>query len=75
MYSILSYMNVAEVNDEKGSEVLETAHKFNLTFYDAAYLIEAKKNSRILISDDIRLGKVAESLGVETLASNTFVTI
>ena len=72
MYSMLSHMKVAEVNGEKGNEVLETAYEFNLTFYDAAYLVEAKNNNRILVSDDSKLAKAAESLGVATLSSNTF---
>jgi predicted nucleic acid-binding protein len=74
MYSMLSRIKIAEVNGEKGNAILETAYKFNLTFYDAAYLIEAKKNSRILVSDDSQLAKVAENLGVATLSSNALIT-
>lgn len=74
MYSMLSRIKIAEVNGEKGNAILETAYKFNLTFYDAAYLIEAKKNSRILVSDDSKLAKVAENLGVATLSSNALIT-
>jgi predicted nucleic acid-binding protein len=73
MYAMLSHMNAAEVDSEKGNEVLQTAHKFNLTFYDAAYLTEAKKSSKTLVSDDIKLAKAAESLDVKTLNSTTFL--
>ena len=73
MYAMLSHMKVAEVSSEKGNEILQTAHKFNLTFYDAAYLIEAKKSSMTLVSDDVKLAKVAENLDVKTLNSTTFL--
>jgi predicted nucleic acid-binding protein len=73
MYLMLSRMEIAEINDEKGNEILQTAHKFNLTFYDASYLVEAKKNGRILISDDSKLVKAAENLGVATLSSEALV--
>ena len=73
MYSMLARMKVALLNDEKGNEVLDAAYKFNLTFYDSAYLVEAKKNNKILVTDDNKLAKAAENLGVETLSSNTLV--
>lgn len=74
MYLMLSRMKVFEVNDEKGTEILQTAHKCNLTFYDSAYLAEAKRNSKVLVSDDRKLIKAAENLGVQTLSSNELVT-
>jgi predicted nucleic acid-binding protein len=67
MFAMLARMQVAEVDDEQGTEILQTAHKCNLTFYDSAYLVEAKKTSKILITDDSKLAKAAETLGVETL--------
>ncbi len=73
MYTMLACMQVASLDNEKGIEVLDTAHKFNLTFYDSAYLVEAKKNGKILVTDDNKLVKAAENLGVETLSSNTLV--
>ena len=73
MYLMLSRMKVVKVNNEKGAEILEAACKFNLTFYDSAYLVEAKRNSRILVSDDRRLVKAAEGFGVQTVSSSTLV--
>ena len=72
MYEMLARMQIALVNN-KGTEIIETANKFNLTFYDAAYLVEANKNGKILVTDDAKLVKVAETLGVETLSSNTLI--
>jgi predicted nucleic acid-binding protein len=73
MYSMLARMQVALLNDEKGNEVLDAACKFNLTFYDSAYLVEAKKNNKILVTDDNKLAKAAENLGVQTFSSNALV--
>lgn len=70
MYAMLERMEVATLDQEKGKEVLEKAHKFNLTFYDAAYLVEANENNKVLVTDDNKLAKAAESLGVKTLSSN-----
>ena len=70
MYAMLVRMNVEEVDDEQGIEILQTAHKCNLTFYDSAYLVEAKKTNKILVTDDNRLAKVAKPLGIQTLSSN-----
>jgi len=71
MYAVLGRMQVVAVDGEQGIEILRTAHKCNLTFYDSAYLVEAKKTSKILVTDDNKLAKAAEILGVETLSSNT----
>ncbi len=71
MYAMLVRMQVVEVYREQGIEILQTAHKYNLTFYDSAYLVAAKKASKILITDDNKLAKAAEILGIETLSSNT----
>ncbi len=73
MYEMLARMQVASLNNEKGNETLDTAHKFKLTFYDSAYLVEAKKDNRILVTDDKKLAKAAENFGVETLSSNTLM--
>ncbi len=74
MYAMLMRVKVVEVDGEQGIEILQTAHKCNLTFYDSAYLVEAKKASGILVTDDNKLAKAAEILGVETLSSDTLTT-
>ena len=73
MYAMLERMQVIKIDCEQGIEILQTAHKCNLTFYDSAYLVEAKKTSKILVTDDIKLAKAAEHLGVETLSSNKLI--
>lgn len=69
MYLILDRMQIASLDNETGSEVLETAHKFKLTFYDTAYLIEAKKSRKTLVTDDNKLASAAENLGMKTSSS------
>jgi predicted nucleic acid-binding protein len=73
MYSILERMQVASLDNETGSEVLDTAYKFNLTFYDTSYLIEAKKSDKTLVTDDTKLAKAAENLSIKTLSSKTLM--
>jgi len=73
IYSILECMQVTSLDNKTGSEVLDTAYKFNLTFYDTAYLVEAKKSGMILVTDDIKLAKAAKNLGINTLSSQTFM--
>ena len=73
IYSILELIEVASLDSKTGSEVLDIAYKFSLTFYDSAYLVEAKKNNKILVTDNNKLAKVAENFGIETLSSNRLV--
>ena len=69
MYLILERMQVVSLDNETGKQVLQSAHRFNLTFYDAAYLVEAKKSGKTLVTDDNKLAKVTEKLGIKTLPS------
>jgi predicted nucleic acid-binding protein len=69
MYSILERMQVASLDRETGDEILQAAYRFNLTFYDTAYLVEAKKTDKTLVTDDSRLARAAENLGMKTLSS------
>jgi len=71
MYMMLLHMQVATVKN--GNEVLSTANEFNLTFYDSAYLVEAKQNNRILVTDDTKLANTATTLGVATIPSSTLI--
>jgi predicted nucleic acid-binding protein len=73
MYLILGRMQVASLDQEMGSEILQTAHKLNLTFYDAAYLVEAKKSGKTLVTDDHKLAKAAETFDIKILSSKTFM--
>ena len=71
MYLILMHMQIATVKN--GNEIMATANEFNLTFYDPAYLVEAKQNNRVLVTDDAKLAKTAETLGVATMPSSTLI--
>ena len=69
MYEILQRMQIASLDIESGRQVLDAAGKFNLTFYDSAYLTEAKKSNTPLVTDDKKLAKAAENFGIKTLSS------
>ena len=72
MFAMLRTMDVAGLEDEDlGDAVLNMACNLNVTYYDAAYLTEAQRSNRILVTDDEKLAKAAESAGVKTLTSKT----
>ena len=48
---------------------MDAACKFNITFYDSAYLAEADKSKSTLVTDDKKLATVAQKAGVRTLTS------
>ena len=73
MYSLLNRMQVASIDTQTGAEILQTAYNFHLTFYDAAYLVEAKKTGKTLVTDDNKLARVAENLGIKPFSSKTLM--
>ncbi len=73
MYLILGRMQVASLDNQTGQEILQTAHKFNLTFYDTVYIVEAKKSGKTLVTDDHKLAKAAETLGIKILSSKMLI--
>ncbi|MGD6851804.1 MAG: type II toxin-antitoxin system VapC family toxin [Candidatus Bathyarchaeia archaeon] len=73
MYSILEHMQVVSLGNETGQQVLQTAHKFDLPFYDSSYLVEAEKSGKTLVTDDNKLARAAEKLGIKTLPSKTLM--
>jgi len=70
IFIMLRAMDVSTLEDEDlGTAILSIAGKTNITYYDAAYLAEAEKSGRTLVTDDEKLAEAAVSLGVETLPS------
>ena len=73
MYAIIGEMKVATLQGEnEGNAILDAACKFNLTFYDSAYLAEADKSKSTLVTDDKKLAAMAQKAGVKTLTSKEF---
>lgn len=73
MYAVLKRMQVSSFDSEKegsATSILDSAFKCNITFYDSAYLTEAKKSNKVLVTDDKKLAKAAENAGVKTLSSS-----
>ena len=67
-------MKVATLQGEnEGNAILDAACKFNLTFYDSAYLAEADKSKSTLVTDDKKLAAMAQKAGVKTLTSREFI--
>ena len=69
MYEILQRMQIASLDIDTGRQVLDAACKFNLTFYDSTYLTEAKKSNTPLVTDDKKLARAAENIGIKTFSS------
>ncbi len=74
MYSLLDRMQVASIDNQAGTEVLQRAYECQLTFYDAAYLVEAKKSGKTLVTDDNQLAEAAENLGIKVLSSKMLIS-
>lgn len=73
MYSLLERMQVVYLDSEAGGEILQTAYKLNVTFYDTVYLVEAKKTEKTLVTDDNKLVRAAENVGINTLSSKMLI--
>jgi predicted nucleic acid-binding protein len=73
IFTILRAMDVVMLEDEElGAAILSLASRINITYYDAAYLFEAQRFNKILVTDDEKLAEAAENVGVKTLTSKTF---
>ena len=72
MFAILHAMDVAVLEDEdEGTTVLREACRFNITYYDAAYVSEAIKSNKVLVTDDRKLAKAAEKAGLKVLTTDS----
>ena len=75
MFAILQAMDVISLDndDDEGSVVLDKACEYNITFYDSAYVAEARKSKKVLVTDDKKLAKAAEKAGVKTLTGSALI--
>ena len=72
MFAMLGTMDVTVLDDEGfGNAILDMAGKLHVTYYDAAYLTEAQRSGKILVTDDEKLAQAAKRVGVRTLTSTT----
>ncbi len=75
IYAIIGEMNVATLQGESsGNAILDAACKFNLTFYDSAYLAQADKSKSTLVTDGKKLAAMAQKAGVKALTSREFMS-
>ncbi len=72
IFAVLRTMDVAWLEDnETGRAILDLAGMLGITFYDAAYLSEAKRSKKVLVTDDDKLSEAARNLGVKTTNSRS----
>jgi len=62
-------LNILNLVESDGLQILQMASVSRLTFYDASYLYAAKRSELVLVTDDARLGKAARQEKVETASS------
>ncbi len=74
MFAIVQAMDVILLqNDDEANIILDKACEFNITYYDSAYVAEAHKSKKILVTDDKKLAKAADKIGVKTMTSKTVI--
>ena len=74
VFGLLQTMNVVELKSEKiGDSILNLAIKLGITYYDASYLAEAIRTGGVLVTDDEKLSKAAESIGLKTKTSRELI--
>ena len=74
MYAIVGQMELLSLGDEdEANAILDLACNHSLTFYDSAYLSQASKSNKTLVTEDKKLAKAAEKAGVKTLTITTFL--
>jgi predicted nucleic acid-binding protein len=66
---LLARLEILNLTREDALQIMELANTHGITFYDSSYLYASKKNKLSLITDDARLGRVAQKEKVETLSS------
>ena len=72
IFAVLRTMDVAPLGDDgTGKTILDLAGTLGITFYDAAYLSEAKRSKKVLVTDDDKLSEAARNLGVKTTNSRS----
>ncbi|RLI33453.1 hypothetical protein DRO56_01710 [Candidatus Bathyarchaeota archaeon] len=70
LFAMLRTMEVTKLEDEDGGvAILNLACELNITYCDAAYLAEAQRSGRMLVTDDEGLAEAAGRVGVKTVTS------
>ena len=74
IFTILRRIDVVRLEDEdSGSAILNLAGELKITYYDAAYLVEAQRSNKILVTDDEKLIEATKSAGVKVLTSRAIL--
>ena len=71
---VLNTMKLDSINSEEGySEAMKLAIKLKLTFYDASYLYEAKRQGLILVTEDKELREKSNKARVNAINVKKYV--
>jgi predicted nucleic acid-binding protein len=74
MVAILQAMDVVILqNDDEANFILDKACELSITYYDSAYVAEAHKSKKVLVTDDKKLAKAADKIGVKTMTSKALI--
>ncbi len=74
VFAMLGKMKIVRLEEEKsGVSVFEFASNLGVTYYDACYLVAAQKTGGILITEDKKLTKAAEKIGVKVEGTRKFI--
>jgi predicted nucleic acid-binding protein len=74
MFAIVQAMDVALIeNDDQASDILKKACDLNITYYDSAYVVQACKTEKTLVTEDKKLAKAAEKSSIKTLTISAFI--
>ena len=74
IFTILRGMDVVSLEDEdSGNTILNLAGDLRITYYDAAYLVEAQRSNKILVTDDEKLIEATRSASVKALSSRAIL--
>jgi len=74
MFAIVQAMDVALIeNEDEANDILKKAYDFNITYYDSAYIVQAYKTEKTLVTEDKKLAKAAEKSSIKTLTSSAFI--
>jgi len=72
LYRILAVATIeAPTNADEAITILNTARETGISYYDAAYLTEAKKKRLPLATEDRRLTEKAKNIRVKTLNADS----
>lgn len=66
--SVIAFLAKSPISSNELTSVFRLSLETGLTFYDASYLHLARRDERILVTEDNKLSKASTDLGIRTLS-------